>query len=145
MSEAELSLDQKIEMRTAHLAMIQGVIGRMSGYCAGLKNFCVTVVAGIFAFYSQRPDDRVLLFAFVVVGAFALLDARYLCLERSFRSLYDSVRLAPLTEATDFYIGLKHRADHSAHAAIFSWSVLWFYLPFGVSMIVLYLVFKLTK
>jgi len=72
---------------------------------------------------------------------FALLDARYLCTERAFRSLYDSVRKEPLSKISDFYIGPTFEAAHKTREAVFSWSVLWFYLPFIVAVLLLLVVF----
>lgn len=47
--------DKLVDLRIAHLNMIQGVISRMSGFSASAKNFCVTVSAAIIAVAFQKP------------------------------------------------------------------------------------------
>ena len=129
-------------LRVAHLQMVQCVIARMSGYSASVKNFAVTIVAGLLAFYSQRPDDRVFLFAAFSVGVLLLLDAHYLRLEKAFRTQYDRLRMLPLSTPTDFAIetGVSDRPSFARVAC--SWSVSTFYAPLLVGLLALYLVLK---
>lgn len=137
-----LTLDQAIQVKVAHLNMIQGVVSRVAGYSASIKNFCVTIVAAVLALYSQRPDEHLAWLALLVVVVFGLLDARYLCVERAFRSLYNSVRREPLSKGSDFYIGPTFEAAHKTREAVLSWSVLWFYLPFLAAIALLLVVLK---
>jgi hypothetical protein len=114
----------------------------MSGYSASVKNFAVTVVAGLLAFYSQRPDDRVFLFAALSIGVLLLLDAHYLRLEKAFRAQYDRLRLLPLSTPTDFAIECAN-ADKPRFARVAcSWSVSSFYAPLLLGLLALYLVLK---
>ncbi len=41
------------QMRLAHLNMIQGIIGRVSWFSATIKNFTVTICAGVTALSFQ--------------------------------------------------------------------------------------------
>jgi hypothetical protein len=137
-----LSADTAGSLRSAHLQMIQGVIARMSGYSASVKNFAITIVVGLLAYYSQRPDDRMFLFAVGSVVALALLDIHYLRCEKAFRSLYDAVRQQPITAPTDFRIDARFKSEHSLIRVASTWSITHFYLPVLAAVAVLYLVLK---
>jgi hypothetical protein len=140
-SDEILTVDQAIQLRVAHLTLIQGIISRIASYSAAVKGVSVTIVTAILALYSQKTDLRLGLMAVIVIAIFALLDARYLCSERAFRSLYDSVRRQPLRKASDFYIGASFVVAHKTREAVFSWSVLWFYLPLAGAVVALLIVF----
>lgn len=84
--------DKFADLRVKHLEMIQSVIARMAGQSAVLKNYCVTlttVVAG-FGITLERPIA--VLIGWLPITIFALLDAKYLRLERHFRSRFDVIR-----------------------------------------------------
>jgi hypothetical protein len=75
--------------------MIQGVISRLAGNSFLLKGWTVTLVAGLSGFAAAGSDRAFALIAVVVVVVFALLDAYYLALERSYRELFDEQRQLP--------------------------------------------------
>jgi len=137
-----LSADTAANLRVAHLQMVQAVIARMSGYSASVKNFAVTIVAGLLAFYSQRPDDRVFLFAALAVAVLLLLDAHYLRLEKAFRTQFDRLRLLPLSSPTDFVIECNDADKPSFGRVACSWSVSTFYAPLLLGLLALYVVLK---
>jgi hypothetical protein len=123
--------------------LLGSVIARMSGYSASVKNYAVTIAAGMLAFYSQRPDDRVFLFAAFSIGALALLDVHYLRLEKAFRNSYDAVR-RELAAPTDFHMDLGAVHKPGVLTVARSWSVSSFYAPMLVGLGVLYAVFKVS-
>jgi len=137
-----LSADTVANLRVAHLQMVQGVIARMSGYSASVKTFAVTIVAGLLAYYSQRPDDRVYLFAVGSVIVLGLLDTHYLRCEKGFRKLFDDLRAEPITANTDFRIDSALTREFSVSSVARSWSVSAFYLPLLLGLAVLFLVLK---
>jgi hypothetical protein len=71
--------------------MIQGVIGRMSGFSASAKNFCITICAAIIAVGFQNRSPLLNWAALGVVVLFFLMDSYYLSLERRYRDFYEQV------------------------------------------------------
>ena len=68
---------------------------------------------------------------------FWAMDAKYLRLEKMFRSLYDDVRKGVVTEPFDMnFMRYDETVDEPAVVA-FSWSVRWFYLTLIVILVVL--------
>ena len=80
-----------------HLKLIETVTGRMASNSFLIKGWTVTLVAGLNAFASTKSDHRVAWIAVGVVVVFAVLDAFYLALERSYRELYERVVTDPPT------------------------------------------------
>lgn len=98
------NLQLQLQARLAHLAMIQGVIGRMAGYSASVKTFTLTVSAALVAVAFDK-DLPVLFYAGTLIAAvFALLDAYYLTIEKSFRDLYAEVADRDWSRAFDLSI-----------------------------------------
>lgn len=110
------SPDQLFDMKMAHLNMIQGVISRMSTFSASAKTFTVTVLAGLAAISLQADTFSLGMIALVATLVFLATDLYYLKLEIQFRSLYDHVRLRPLSEAHDLAISPKKGADDMKYA-----------------------------
>lgn len=88
-----------VQMRLAHLNMIQGVISRMSGFSASAKNFCITVMAALVAVAFQKPIPELIWAGIAVPIFFLLMDAYYLALEKRYRDLYERTASAELTAA----------------------------------------------
>ncbi len=105
--------------KTEHLRMIQDIISRMAGNSLQIKCWCMAITAVIIAF----ADGRLILTGLAPAALFCYLDARYLCLEKAYRNLYDAVRLedeaeidfSMVTDEVGIGYGLK------------SWSVCLFY------------------
>ena len=76
-----------------HLKMLQDVIARMAGNSAQMKTWAVSLVTAVFVFSGLSDDPHWLIAAggCIPVFAFWFLDARYLHLERCYRSLYQAV------------------------------------------------------
>lgn len=74
-----------------HLKLIEAVVGRMGINSFLLKGWTVTLVAGLGALASTDGDRSFAWIAVGVVVLFAVLDAFYLAIERSYRELYRKV------------------------------------------------------
>ncbi|PZQ63246.1 MAG: hypothetical protein DI570_09795 [Phenylobacterium zucineum] len=132
-----MSQDHLVQMRLAHLNMIQAVIGRMATYSASVKTFCVTLVAAIIALTSSgqaQPWLPSLMLAIVLI--FAVLDAYYLGLERAFRDHYAEVVDRDVALAADLHISARITAVNAIRRSIFSVSVLGFFVPLALILFV---------
>lgn len=99
-----LEQGSQVALRMGHLGMIQGVISRLSSHSATVKNFSLTVYAGVLALGVSEYDEDLVWIAALAPLLFALLDAYYLASERSFRDLYHTVATRDLSEAMDVAI-----------------------------------------
>jgi hypothetical protein len=127
--------DKTAELRVKHLEMLQGLITRMAGYGASFKSYCITVVTAVigFAFTLHRPAVAVL--AILPVVAFAVVDAQYLRVERSFRGLFNIVLQESWDTVPSFEINLKHAPAEAFLNAALSWSIVWFYAPLAIGVL----------
>ena len=82
----------------------------------------------------------ILLYVLPIVFMFAVLDARYLHLEKGFRRKYDSLRGKDMVVATDFDLAPELDGKSFDPSTLFSWSVLWFYGPMVLLLVLLYFV-----
>lgn len=115
-----------VQYRLAHLNMLQGVIGRMSGYSSSVKNFAVTIVAASLALAFDKANSLPLWIALGASSLSAMLDAYYLSKEKGFRNAYERVASSPLQNAQDMAI----KAEPSEFvAALASVSIWLFYIP----------------
>jgi hypothetical protein len=130
-----MSPDKIAELRTKHLEMLQGLISRMAGYGASFKSYCITVVTADigFAFTLHRPAVAAL--ALLPVVAFAVADAQYLRVERRFRRLFDIVRQESWDTVPSFEINLQQAPAEAYLSAATSWSIVWFYAPLAVGVL----------
>lgn len=119
--------DKHVDLQIAHLSMIQGVIARMSSFSAGVKNFCVTISAGIIAIAYQKHIPMMFAAAIAVVLIFFLMDGYYLALEKRYRQLYEEVALRPLGQASDMSLKAKELDLSTYFSAARSISVAGFY------------------
>jgi len=123
------------EIRIKHLEMIQAIISRMSGYCASQKNYCMTVVTAIFGFSITAKDPWLAALSIFPIILFASLDAKYLSQERDYIRLYNRVRRGDFDVEDKFNLDSQQLGVNSITGAIFSWSILGFYLPLIVAAI----------
>jgi hypothetical protein len=133
----EIAVDKRIEMRIAHLEQLQTVIGRMATYSAALKNYCISVVMALGGLALTVHQSKLFLIAAITTLAFACVDARYLELERGFRSSYNAVRGEPWEHITNFEITPLNSSPFYFWSALMSWSSLAFYGPILISILVL--------
>lgn len=125
------------QMRIAHLEMIQGVIARMSGFSATVKNLCVTILAALTAVAFQSPDPQLAWLGALVPLMFALLDAYYLSLERRYRTLYADVITREMGQAHTMDLVPPPMQLWPFLNAFFSWSVFFPYVSLGAAMVAL--------
>jgi hypothetical protein len=124
-------------MRIAHLELLQAVIGRMATYSATLKNYCITVVMALGGLALTVHQPKLFLIAGIATLAFAGVDARYLELERSFRSSYNTIRAESWEDIPSFEISAHSTSAFYFWIAFMSWSSLAFYGPILVSVLIL--------
>lgn len=96
--------------KTAHLEMIQGIVNRLSQNSFLLKGWTVVVVSGLLAVGAVRTESFLGYLALVPVVAFWWLDAYFLREEKSFRDLFDYVRVLD-EEEIDFSMDRTVVAD----------------------------------
>ncbi|WP_317973697.1 hypothetical protein [Novosphingobium pituita] len=131
------SVEKLVDLRIAHMNMIQGIITRMSGYSAGVKNFCVTIIVGIIAVAFDKQVPMLIWAALVVVLIFGLMDCYYLALERRYRQLYKNVSGRSLDKASNMSIKAD-KLDLSTYlTAARSVSVAGFYALLLIGVVVL--------
>lgn len=124
-----LKQESLVQMRVAHLAMIQSIIARLSGFSANAKTFCITILAALVAVAFQKPVPELIWAGIAVPLVFASLDAYYLALEKQFRDMYAFVCNSPIDQAADLTIARTKLELREFAAAFFSPSILWVHLP----------------
>lgn len=130
--------DTLVQLRLGHLNMVQGIIGRLSGFSATAKNFSVTLAAAAVGVNISQDTKGLLWIALAAVALLLIVDAYYLAHERAFRDLYDEIAQRPLEEAKD--LGIT-RPPLKVLRALGSFSVWFFYLP-QLVVVLLLLMYK---
>ena len=97
-----------VAMRLKHLEMIQSVIERMSAASGQTKASCIALVTGMMALATAIDNSSIAAFASPAVVLFAMLDCRYLWLERGYRNRFDDVRSESINETADFDMSARH-------------------------------------
>ncbi len=115
--------------------MVQSVVTRMASQSAATKTACVTIITAVAGFGIALQNPSVVLLALLPVTIFALLDARYLRLERHFRQKFDKIRGQKWSVRPDFYIGTSDVMQGYWHA-LTSWSIVYFYAPIALAVTV---------
>lgn len=140
-----LGQESLVQMRVAHLSMIQSIIARLSGFSANAKTFCITILAGLVAVAFQEPVPELIWAGIAVPLAFASLDAYYLALEKQFRNTYAFVCSRAIDQAADLTIAPTKVKFKEFAAAFFSPSVIGVHFPLLLGMCsLLYLAGKLA-
>lgn len=127
----------QVQMRLAHLGMIQGIILRISGFSAASKNFCITIIAAIIAVAFQKQLPELIWAGVGVVVMFALLDTYYLTIERNFRHLYEACAARPIADAGDLSLEAPPLSLRQFVQGLHSASVAFFYALLLVVVIAL--------
>jgi hypothetical protein len=130
-----VSAEKIADLRVKHLEMLQALITRMGGYGASFKSYCITVTTAVigFAFTLHRPGIAAL--ALLPVIAFSVADANYLRVERQFRAVFNRVRTESWDAMPTFDINLDSATKPSFSSVITSWSIVWFYAPLALGVI----------
>lgn len=119
--------DKLIDLKIAHLNMLQSTVSRMAGYSASAKNYCVTILAAVVALSMQAGTARLVLGAAVATLLFSAMDLYYLSLELRFREAYaDAARR--LNDINMSIVPAEATRRHVLAAAC-SPSILMFYGP----------------
>jgi hypothetical protein len=134
-SQMTISAEKVAELRIKHLEMLQALITRMAGYGAAFKSYCITVTTAVigFAFTLHRPAVAAL--AILPVVAFGVADAQYLRVERRFRDVFNLVRKENWDAMPSFDINLQSAPAQSFLSAATSWSIIWFYTPLAIGVL----------
>lgn len=127
--------DKIADLRVKHLEMVQGLITRMAGYGASFKSYCITVVTAVVGFALTLHRPAVAALALLPVLAFASADAQYLRVERRFRDLFNLIRKEGWETIPTFDINLRSAPAQSYVSAITSWSIVGFYAPLAIGVI----------
>jgi hypothetical protein len=129
--------------RRAHLVMIQATIARMASSSSSAKTWLLPVVTAAYAFALVQGVASVGVLGLGAVVMFAIMDARYLRLERAYRALYNS---AVQDRAELFDMNVSRFFDRTNgdpedlqavnsewHQIVWSWSIAGFYLPLFIA------------
>ncbi len=138
-----MKLKEKDNMnKQKHLEFIQAIITRMNSNSFMIKGWAVTLVAALFALAASSTKQGFFLIAYIPVLIFWGLDAYYLSQERQYRALYGDV-IAKSENEIDFSLDAsgKNNGDNTWNSSCLSKTILWFYLPLVLLMIiVMYLI-----
>jgi hypothetical protein len=130
-----ISAEKVAELRVKHLEMLQALVTRMAGYGAAFKSYCIIVTTAVigFAFTLHRPGVAAL--ALLPVVAFGVADAQYLRVKRRFRDVFNLVRKESWDALPSFDINLQNAPAQSFLGAATSQSIIWFYAPLAVGVL----------
>lgn len=126
MTGYELAEPGEREDRRKHLELIAAVVGRMASSSAQAKGWSITLAGAAFGVAVIRDNSIFILLGIVGLCSFAVIDAHYLNVERTFRDLHDAVvanTIAPLSMDT------KDLPKNSKNKSYASWSIKYFYGP----------------
>lgn len=128
-----------MENKRKHLEFIQAIISRMAGNLFFLRGWTITLITGLFALSAAKGAyDGYILLAYFLLAIFWILDGYFLSQERRFRCLYDDVRKLEEKDI-DFSMSTKKYSKNWKNTwwgAMFSHTLLWFYIPLGLAMLV---------
>jgi len=138
MTEQHSDKDQVIK----HLEMIQGVVNRLAANSFLIKGWSVTILAAALLFIANTSAPEWVALGFILPAlGFWGLDGYFLWQERMFRKIYDSVRA---NSATDFSMKPAKRKGDSWLSAVFSRTLLAFYLMELAFIVATFVVLLLT-
>ena len=110
-----------MDMKLAHLQMIQAVITRMARNSFLIKGWSVTLVAALFALAAADTNESFVYLAYFPAFMFWALDAYFLRQERLLRKVYDHAReLEP--GQVDFSMNTQPFEDKVASTWHVGWS-----------------------
>jgi hypothetical protein len=75
-----------------HLEFIQTIISRMGNNLFMLKGWTITLIIALFTLSAKDSNTSYIIFSFLVIFIFWILDGYFLSREKCFRSLYNHVR-----------------------------------------------------
>ena len=133
--------DDKIaDLRVKHLEMIEAAIGRMAGYSAATKGYCLTLTSAVFGLAIAAKAMSLLYVALFSPPLFAWLDAKYLALECGYRALYEQVRTDDWSSRPTFEMRPPNSNRDALPRSLESWSVYGFYVTLGTLIVVVQII-----
>ncbi|MDE0061155.1 MAG: hypothetical protein OXP07_23825 [Defluviicoccus sp.] len=111
----------------------------MAGNSAQVKTWTVSLVTAVFVFagLSDERDTLIGVAGFVPVLLFGAMDARYLHLERCYRSLYEAIVEGKPVKPFDLDYRPYAGSVGTVGSTAWSWSVAGFYLALSILLVVL--------
>lgn len=136
-------MDLKNE-KVKNLEFIQNIISRMASNSLELKKLTVTIITGITVFLTiQTTKNYLILTLLLPTIIFGLLDAYYLNLERKYRELYKQALNDLNYEPFDLNACTEEiNKQYPYCSAVFSTSIMPFYLTIIISILIYYLCLK---
>jgi hypothetical protein len=132
--------DKIADFRFSQLSMVQANIARIGNYGATIKNWCITLTTAVCGFALTVKFPALIWLALLPIFVFALMDAEYLRVERQFRKTYDRIRNEDWATPPNFDVSPDTSADRGLIAVLGSWSILSFYMPLAVAIVVIGLI-----
>lgn len=129
MSGGNLTTQDLVQLRLAHLAAIQSIISRMGTFSAGIKNLNITIVLALGAFWIQTGFRITAVLVALSTVTLGFLDAYYVSVERKAIALHKCASDRPLADAADIGIGSLSPSLRGTASAMASVSIVGFYLP----------------
>lgn len=128
-----------------YVDVLQNVINRMAANSANCKTWCIGIVSAIIVVSLEKTNSHYIWVALVPITLLCLLDAYYLGWEKKFRSRYEHFieKLHSETAEEKDLFHVKAVSDIpcvicATGQAIFSLSVLPFYLTLGLMVFALH-------
>lgn len=94
-----------MDSKLKHLDFIQGVINRLSTNSFLLKGWSVVLVSALFALSAKDSEVSFVLLAYIPATVFWGLDGYFIAVERTYRKLYDRIRVKD-PEEIDFSMNI---------------------------------------
>lgn len=108
--------------------MIQGVISRMSGFSATVKNFAVTLSVAIAAIAFDKEAPQLFWAAAAATVLFFAMDAYYHLLEVRYRELYRATATNPIEKGSDMLLDAPKANAASVRKVLSSLTLAPFYV-----------------
>lgn len=133
------------ENKRVHLTNILNVITRMGNNSFALKGWAVGVMIAVYSFASANKNKAIIV-TLIPLLVIWILDAYYLMTERKFRKLYDAERVKKDEEIdfsmsyNDVTLKMGELSKYSLFKALFSKTVLPFYLVCIITTLIIYFI-----
>lgn len=126
------------ENKFKHIDIIQCVINRLASNSFMIKGWAITLVAALFVLSQKDTNYKFMWIALLPAIMFAILDSFYLWKERLYRELYKTV-IKKEDREIDFSMDVTefNNGENTWVRSFFSYTILLFYIPFIIVLIVL--------
>ncbi len=136
------NLNAESQAVQTHITIMQGVIQRMAENSRSCKVWCVTIVAAVLVLVArtEKPDHA--LIALIPALLFLILDTYYLSLEQRFRNSYnafvENLHKGQLSMSALYNVKPTGSVWRHAWRSARSFSVYPFYIPLGLTVIIVW-------